>query len=479
VSLTSEQMTNDVDRGRMEHIAGGEMVQSAAEAPGELEPGQLFAGRYHVERRLGEGDRKYTYLAEDVKVGDRLVALSVVKPHASVLDPDGTKREANLLSRVKNHTHIVAFYDYGADGPVQYLVFEYLSGGTLAERIERTETAGELIPPDVVVRYGRQLAGALAQIHAAGIIHRDVTPHNIWLSDRQKAKLGDFDSAVLLDGEPGPRPITTEDYASPEERHGDPVDQRSDLYSLGRVLISLALGELASGDPAVVRESRLDLPPAFHDLLASLAAPSPDDRPSSAEEVLDRLNEIRHRGMDIYAVIAEGEGSQVEFKSSLHHRHGPLSQELQKKIEAKVLQPHQAESEVQKQLKIEVTKTVAAFLNTNGGTLLIGVSDSGTVLGIEPDFAYLGKGKNNADGWLLSLRDVITRALGAEVWSAIHVSLVRHGPGTVAVVRCPARASETWHTEGGNERFYMRAANATLQLDGSQLLRYIREQWPP
>ncbi len=454
------------------------MVQGVYEAPGELEPGQLFAGRYRIERRLGEGDRKCTYLAEDVKVGDRLVALSVVRPHASVLDPEGMKREANLLSRVKNHNHIVAFHDYGADGPVEYLVFEYLSGGTLAERIERAAGAGELIPPELVVRYGRELAGALAQIHAAGVIHRDVAPHNIWLTDRQKVKLGDFDSAVLLDGESGPRPITTEGYASPEERHGGPVDQRSDLYSLGGVLISLALGELASGDPAIVRERRLDLPPAFRDLLASLVASSPDDRPSSAQEVLDRLNEIRRRGMDIYAVIAGGEGPQVEFKSSLHHRHEPLPVDLQAKIQAKVLQPNQAEIEVQKQLRTEVTKTVAAFLNTGGGTLLIGVGDSGTVLGIEPDFAYLGKGKNNADGWLLSLRDVITKALGAEVWSAIHVSLVRHGPGTVAVVRCPARACETWHAEGASERFYVRAANATLQLDGSRLVRYIRERWP-
>ena len=160
------------------------MVHGVAETPDELEPGQLFAGRYRIERRLGEGDRKCTYLAEDVKVGDRSVALSVVKPSASAFDPNGTKREANLLSRVKNHNHIVAFYDYDADGPVQYLVFEYLSGGTLAERIERAAGAGELIPPDLVVRYGRELAGALAQIHAASVIHRDVTPHNIWLTDQ-------------------------------------------------------------------------------------------------------------------------------------------------------------------------------------------------------------------------------------------------------------------------------------------------------
>jgi serine/threonine protein kinase len=139
------------------------MVQGVAEAPGELEPGKVFAGRYRIERRLGGGDRKCTYLAEDVKVGDRLVALSVVRPHASVLDPDGTKREANLLSRVKNHNHIVAFYDYGADGRLQYMVFEYLSGGPLAERIERAAGAGELIPLDLVVRYGQSSPARLGR----------------------------------------------------------------------------------------------------------------------------------------------------------------------------------------------------------------------------------------------------------------------------------------------------------------------------
>jgi eukaryotic-like serine/threonine-protein kinase len=136
------------------------MVQGGAEAPGGLERGQLFAGRYRIERRLGESDRKWTYLAEDVKVGDRLVALSVVKPHASELDPDAARREANLLSRVKNNNHIVGFYDYGTVDTVQYLVFEYLSDGTLAERIVRAAGAGELIPSDLIIRYGRELSEA-------------------------------------------------------------------------------------------------------------------------------------------------------------------------------------------------------------------------------------------------------------------------------------------------------------------------------
>ena len=130
------------------------------------------------------------------------------------------------------------------------------------------------------------------------------------------------------------------------------------------------------------------------------------------------------------------------------------------------LSPSQAEKQVQKALRKSITKTIAAFLNTVGGTLLIGVSDSGAVLGIEPDFVYLRQGKNNADGWLLSLKDAIGNALGPEVWSAINVSLVRHGQQTVAVIRCTRRMTEAWHREEGREHFYTNI-NATQELTGS------------
>jgi len=450
------------------------MVQGVTEAPGELEPGQLFADRYRIERRLGEGDRKRTYLAEDVKVGDRLVALSVVKPHAAVLDPGGAKREANLLSRVKHHNHIVAFYDYDADGPVQYLVSEYLSGGTLSERIERAASSGEPIPADLVVRYGRELAGALAQIHAAAVIHRDVAPHNIWLTDRQKVKLGDFDSAVLLDGESGLRPISAEGYASPEERHGGPVDQRSDLYSLGGVLTSLALGELAFGDPAVARKRRLDLPPAFHDLLASLVAASPDDRPSSAKEVLDRLNEIRRRGMDIYSVIAKGEGPQVEFKASMRFPRGDDN-----------LPPHLKEAERKASQKSQyatlekmVLKTIAAFLNSQGGTLLVGVEDDGTVVGIEDDFGTFEAAEDqNVDAWQRNLKQKIINAFGPDVWAILDLKLHVTEQGTVARIGCPPRAQPTWLISKAGQEFYIRAASSTESLPVDRWSQYIKERW--
>lgn len=140
--------------------------------------------------------------------------------------------------------------------------------------------------------------------------------------------------------------------------------------------------------------------------------------------------------------------------------------------------PQQAQKQVQKLLKKSVTKTIAAFLNANGGTLLIGVDDSGAVLGIEPDFGYLSQRKQDSDGWMLSLKEAIINALGREVWGAIHASLVWHEQRTVAVIQCPPRASETWHREDGVEHFYIRASNATEELIGPSLVRYIREHWP-
>lgn len=156
----------------------------------------------------------------------------------------------------------------------------------------------------------------------------------------------------------------------------------------------------------------------------------------------------------------------------MDHPYGPLPLDLQDKP------PGQALKEVRKRLHKEVTKTVAAFLDTSGGTLLIGVDDSGAVLGIEPDFAYLQRDKQHADGWLLLLRNVISNALDPDIWSAIHASLVRHGPQVVAVVHCPPRTCETWHREDDEERFYIRASNATHALNGPALIRYIRARWP-
>ena len=439
----------------------------------ELEPGIVFAERYAIQRLLGEGDRKRTYLARDTKM-DRLVAVSFVKPEAILADPEGTEREARVLGRIGSHDNIVSLYDYdiNVDGSIHYMVFEYLSGGTLAGYLGKASR----LSLDEVLRLGRQLCRGLAHLHERGLIHRDLSPENVWLDERHVAHLGDFDSAISATDAVEMRPITTNSFAAPEERKSGILDARSDLYSLGGVLYVAATGARSPGEARILRVQRPDLPSAFGDLVAELLAESPDDRPVNAETVLKRLNEIRDTS-NIDALIAAGESENIELKSSLHHPHGPLPPELQSRLEQGKLQPAQVRKETQKRLNKEVTKTIAAFLNTSGGKLLIGVDDKGAVLGIEPDFEYCQKGKQNVDGWMLSLETVIVNALGGEVWSAIHISLVPHAEKIVAVILCPRRQRETWHYEDGGERFYIRAGNATEELTGRSLVRYISEHW--
>jgi hypothetical protein len=143
----------------------------------------------------------------------------------------------------------------------------------------------------------------------------------------------------------------------------------------------------------------------------------------------------------------------IELKSSLHHPHGPLPQDLQYGLEQGKLQPVQVRKEMQKRLNKEVPETIAAFLNTKGGTLVIGVDDHGTTLGIEPDFEYCQKNKQDADGWLLSLKTVIINALGGDVWNAIRVSLVPHTEKMVAVILCPPVQARPGTTKIGAKAF--------------------------
>jgi serine/threonine protein kinase len=452
---------------------GRSTLRTAMSDPIELGTGDVFGDRYEIQRLLGEGDRKKTYLAADTKL-DRPVALSFVKPNAVLADPEGTKREAKVLGHIGRHDNIVSLFDYevSLDGSVQYMVFEYLSGGTLADHLAQ---AGPL-PADDLLRLGRQLSRGLAHLHDGGLIHRDVSPDNVWLDQRGKAHIGDFDSAVTIGSDAGALPITTGSFASPEEHAGAAIDIRSDLYSLGLVLHVAATGARYSGDLLLLSQ-RTDVPSAFGDLLASLLADSPADRPDNADAVRAQLDFVRSAS-NISALIANGESDELEFKSSLHHPYGPLPGDLQARVDQGKLTETQAQQEVRKRLNKAVTKTLAAFLNSSGGTLLIGVEDSGDVLGIAADFPYLRKDRQSSDEWLLSIRDVIGNALGPEVWEAIHVSLVRHEDAVVGVLQCPRRNSETWQREDNGQHFYIRASSASHELTGASLVTYVRDHWP-
>jgi serine/threonine protein kinase len=436
----------------------------------EFVPSELFAERYEIQRFLGEGDRKKTYLARDSKM-DRLVALSVVKPEAMLADPEGTEREARVLGRIGSHSNIVSLHDYVIDRarPAEFMVFEYLEGGTLADYLQR---AGVLDVEDIL-RFGRQLCRGLAHLHGKRLIHRDVSPTNIWLDERREAHLGDFDSAITIEAANlDRRPITTNAFAAPEELAGEPIDVRSDLFSLGGVLFVLATGDDLPGSPVVLRARRLDLPSSFVDLIASLLSERPQDRPDAADSVLASLDHVRHASR-FASLIGAGESNRLEFKASILHPHGPMSPQFER------FPPEQRKSELRKELGKAATKSIAAFLNSEGGDLLIGVDNVGEVLGIEADFDALGA-PSNSDVWLQYLKSLIANSLGPDAWGVIRVALVSRDGRTVAVIFCPPRSTETWHLEKDGleiERFYMRASNTTVELKGSRLIRYVREHW--
>jgi serine/threonine protein kinase len=119
-----------------------------AKDPAVLQPGSVFAGHYQIIRLLGEGERKQTYLAKDTLL-PRQVALALIKPEAARLDPEGTQREADALARAGTHDNVVTFHDGGIVDGTEYLVFDYLPGGTLR--------ALELAP------FVRVLAGQMGQ----------------------------------------------------------------------------------------------------------------------------------------------------------------------------------------------------------------------------------------------------------------------------------------------------------------------------
>lgn len=290
-------------------------IESKEDARGILQPGSIFVGRYQISSFLGYGDRKHTYLAFDRKM-DRQVALCIIKAESVKLDPDGTWREGRVLGKIGSHYNVVSLYDFETDHEdgSQYMVFEFLGGGTLGDYVTK---CGKL-PPRDLLRFARQLCRGLSHLHSRGIIHRDISPDNVWLDERNVAHLGDFDSAVPFGYSGEARPLTTNSFAAPEEFDGSVLDQRSDLFSLGRLLYVLATGEIRSGDAREISAIRQDLPSLFVDLVAWLLRESPEDRPSDANEVLEMLEKIRYSS-NLEAIIAGGESETVEFKASLIH----------------------------------------------------------------------------------------------------------------------------------------------------------------
>jgi serine/threonine-protein kinase len=211
--------------------------------------GQVIADRYHITKKLGEGGMGQVYLAEHVKMGRRC-AIKIMSP-GMMSDPDAISRfnrEAANASQI-GHPNVCAIYDFGEtpEGLI-YLAMELIDGKSLTALLDEAGTLPLARAADLTA----QTADALHAAHDLGIVHRDLKPDNIMvITGRGKdiVKVVDFGIAKAMGADSGNQKVTktgfvvgTPEYMSPEQLAGDPVDGRSDLYSLGLVFYRALTG---------------------------------------------------------------------------------------------------------------------------------------------------------------------------------------------------------------------------------------------
>jgi len=239
-----------------------------------LEEGAAIAdGRYTFARHLGSGGMASVWLARDETL-QRDVAIKVISD--TLADDERWlarfRREARAAAAL-SHPHVVKVFDFGVEEHRPFLVMAYVPRGSLGDRLKGS---GALPDAD---RLARELLGALAHVHAAGILHRDVKPGNLLLDEHDCSLLTDFGIALPQDATAMTQTgmvLGTLRYLAPEVAEGGPATERSDLYSAGAVVREVA------GDAA---------PPRLEALLEALTDPDPDGRPTSAEAALARLDE--------------------------------------------------------------------------------------------------------------------------------------------------------------------------------------------
>ncbi len=268
---------------------------------------QYIDERYQIVRSLGGGGMAEVYLAHD-ELLDRDVAIKVLRSqYASDKEfVERFRREAKSAASL-SHPNIVSIHDRGeTEDGTYYIVMEYVPGGTLKEHVLRKGP----LAPDTSIEVATQIAEALKVAHEKGVIHRDIKPQNILITDSGDVKVGDFGIARATSAAALTQTghvLGSVHYMSPEQAMGTHVDPRSDLYSLGVVLYEMLTGERpfnaeapmgvvmkhVDGHPRSPKEVNSRVPEEISAVTTKLLAKNPADRYPSAAELIKEFERVK------------------------------------------------------------------------------------------------------------------------------------------------------------------------------------------
>jgi TolB-like protein/Tfp pilus assembly protein PilF/predicted Ser/Thr protein kinase len=269
-----------------------------------LSRGSIQAGKYRIIEPIGKGGMGVVYKAEDIKL-ERIVAVKFL-PAELTEDPEAKERfvrEARAAAAL-SHNHICTIHEIGEEENESFIVMEYVEGQSLKEKI-RKGALDQAEALDIAI----QVAEGLEEAHKKGIVHRDIKPGNIMLTDKGTSKVMDFGLAKVLGGSlitKEAKTMGTVAYMSPEQAKGEVVDQRTDIWSLGVVLYEMLTGQLPfkgefeqsmihsilNHEPEPLAKLRPHLPKGLEKVVLTALAKNPADRYRSMDEFLEDLKAL-------------------------------------------------------------------------------------------------------------------------------------------------------------------------------------------
>ncbi len=283
-------------------VAGSSKISAAAAGSDTLDIGAVLAGRYELLKLIGQGGMGAVYKARDKEL-DRVVALKLIRPELAK-NPEVLRRfkQELILARQVTHKNVIRIFDLGQSDGIKFITMDFVEGQDLRSLLlEKSKLA-----PEQAARIMLQICRALEAAHAEGVIHRDLKPQNIMLDASGRILVMDFGiarSAYLPGMTQTGALIGTPEYMSPEQGRGEPLTERSDLFSMGIIFYELLTGKSPyhSDTPLATLWKRMTekvtppvvldptLPQALSNIVVKALEIEPKNRFASAREMAQQL----------------------------------------------------------------------------------------------------------------------------------------------------------------------------------------------